>query len=73
MSNMQLSTVHHLGVSNIGYLRISESCSPKTSFFSQKFQKFQSSLLSFEDIKNWKLPKDALFAAPYFVYQTLNY
>jgi len=33
----------------------------------------QSSLLSFEDIKNQRQPKDAPSKAAYFMYQTLNY
>jgi hypothetical protein len=30
-------------------------------------------MLGFEDIKNWRLPKDAPSEAPYFIYQSLNY
>jgi len=70
---MQCCTAHLLVVSNVRYLQNSASNGAKTSFLGEKSLYFQSRLLSFEDIKNRRPPKDAPHRAAYFTYQALNF
>jgi hypothetical protein len=56
---MQLCMAQLLVVSSLLYLQNSASDGAKTSFLGEKSLYFQSRLLSFEDIENRRLPKDA--------------
>jgi len=72
MWNMQLCMAHFLVCSNFRYLWNSASGGAKTPFSGQKWQYFQSHLLSFKDIDFWKAPKDAPWKTACFTYQALN-
>jgi hypothetical protein len=56
---MQLRMAQRLLVSNLRYLQNSASDGAKTSFLGEKSLYVQSHLLSFDDIENRRLPKDA--------------
>jgi len=56
---MQLCMAYHLVVCNFQYLPNSASDGAKTLFLGEKSRYFQSHLLSFEDIENWRPPNDA--------------
>jgi uncharacterized protein (DUF2461 family) len=56
---MQLCMAHLLAVSDFSYLQNLASDGAKTWFFDEKSLYFQSRMLSFEDMENWRQPKDA--------------
>jgi len=69
---MQHCIAHLLAVSNVQYLQNSASGFKNTVIFGPKTMFLGHHLLSFEDIKNRRWPKDAPRKAAYFTYQALN-
>jgi len=70
--NMELQTAHPLGVSDFWYLQNTASCCEIIVIFGRKTRFLGYRLLRFNDIENWRQPKDAPCWPAYFTYQTLN-
>jgi len=69
---MQLCMGLLLVFSDFQYHENSASYCAKTSFLGPKWHLFQSHYLSFWDMQNRRLPKDAPCETAYLTYQTLN-